>query len=151
MTRPHRFQRTRSWRSERGSASVEAAIAVPAFALFVGLIVFGGRTTVAHQAVESAASDAARSASLARSAGAAETAAKQAATTSMANQDLDCRDVNVIIDTAGFRALVGGSAVVTVTVECLLDLSDLAVPGVPGKRKVKATMSSPLDTWRERS
>jgi hypothetical protein len=39
---------------------------------------------------------------------------------------------------------------VNVTVSCRLDLSDLAIPGVPGSRVMRATMSSPLDTWRER-
>lgn len=146
MTRP-----TSRRRGERGSASVEAAVAVPAFALFVGLILFGGRTTIARQAVESAASEAARTASLTRSAGAAEAAATQVAKSSLANQDVDCVEVNINVDTSGFLASVGDNTVVTVSVECLLDLSDLAVPGVPGKRKVKATMSSPLDTWRERS
>src|SRR3546814_17644537 len=53
-------------RGDRGSASIEAAIAVPAFGLFVGLIIFGGRTAIAQQSVESAASDAARSASILR-------------------------------------------------------------------------------------
>ena len=32
-------------RDERGSAAVEAAVSVPAFVLFVGLIIFGGRTS----------------------------------------------------------------------------------------------------------
>ena len=31
-----------------------------------------------------------------------------------------------------------------------LDLSDLSVPGVPGSRLIKATTTSPIDTWRER-
>ena len=55
-------------RDERGSAAIEAAIGVPAFALFVGLIIFGGRTATTHEALQSAAADAARSASLARDA-----------------------------------------------------------------------------------
>jgi len=38
-------------RDERGSAAIEAAIGVPAFALFVGLVIFGGRTATTHQAV----------------------------------------------------------------------------------------------------
>ena len=42
-------------RNERGSAAVEAALGVPAFVLFVGLIIFGGRTATTHSAVESAA------------------------------------------------------------------------------------------------
>jgi Flp pilus assembly protein TadG len=137
--------------SERGSASVEAAIAVPAFALFVGLIIFGGRTTVAHQAVESAAVDAARSASLARTRSTAETAATTAAASSLANQDVACVRVTVQVDTDAFTAAVGQNAAVHVTVGCLLDLEDLAVPGVPGKRTVEARASSSLDTWRERS
>ena len=136
---------------ERGSASVEAAIAVPAFALFVGLIIFGGRTTVAHQAVESAAVDAARSASLARISSTAETAATTAATSSLANQDVVCAKVTVQVDTDAFTAAVGQNAAVHVTVECILDLDDLAVPGVPGKHTVQARASSSLDTWRERS
>ncbi|GAA1069741.1 hypothetical protein GCM10009641_88340 [Mycobacterium cookii] len=137
--------------SERGSASVEAAIAVPAFALFVGLIIFGGRTTVAHQAVESAAVDAARSASLARTRSTAETAATAAATNSLANQDVACVKVTVHVDTDAFTAAVGQNAAVHVTVGCLLDLEGLAVPGVPGKRTIEASASSSLDTWRERS
>jgi Flp pilus assembly protein TadG len=137
--------------SERGSASVEAAITVPAFALFVGLIIVGGRTTVAHQAVESAAVDAARSASLARSRSTAETAATAAATNSLSNQDVACVRVTVQVDTDAFTAPVGQNAAVQVTVRCLLDLEDLAVPGVPGRRTVEARASSSLDTWRERS
>jgi Flp pilus assembly protein TadG len=137
--------------SERGSASVEAAIALPAFALFVGLIIFGGRTTVAHQAVESAAVDAARSASLARTRTTAETAATTAAASSLANQDVACVRVTVQVDADAFTVAVGQNAAVHVTVGCLLDLEDLAVPGVPGRRSVEARASSSLDTWRERS
>ena len=71
-------------RDNRGSASVEAAIVLPAFVLFVGLIIFGGRTAVAHQVVESAAADAARSASIARTRTEASADAQRAAETSLA-------------------------------------------------------------------
>ncbi|HXH78402.1 TadE/TadG family type IV pilus assembly protein [Nocardioides sp.] len=138
-------------RNERGSASLEAAVGVPAFALFVALIIFGGRTATAHQALESAAADAARSASLARTAGAATEAARQAAQTSIANQDLSCTKVEVSVDTDAFTHAVGSDSAVGVTVSCLLDLSDLSIPGIPGSHVVRATMSSPLDTWRGRS
>ena len=138
-------------REERGSASLEAVIGVPAFALFVALIIMGGRTATAHQALESAAADAARSASLARSAPAAAEAARQAARTSLANQDLSCTDVDVSVDVEAFTQAVGRDASVAVTVACRLDLSDLSIPGVPGSHLLRASMSSPLDTWRERS
>lgn len=78
-------------RDERGSAAIEAAIGLPAFILFVGLIIAGGRLALAHQALQSAASDAARSASIARDAGDAKTSAQQEATTSLNNQNLHCR------------------------------------------------------------
>ena len=139
------------FRGERGSAAIEAAIGVPAFVLFVGLIIFAGRTAVAHQAVESAAADAARSASIARTSQTTQHEAKVAAQASLANQHVQCLSIKVTVDTAGFHLTVGQPATVAVTVECRLDLSDLSVPGVPGSRIIGSSMSSPLDTWRERS
>ena len=137
-------------RTDRGSASLEAAVGLPAFALFVGLIIFGGRTAVTHQAVESAAADAARSASIARSSTQAQSDAQDAARASLANQQIDCLSVDVSVDTSDFSLPVGEAGAVSVAVQCRLDLSDLSVPGVPGNRVIEATMSSPLDTWRER-
>jgi Flp pilus assembly protein TadG len=138
-------------RDERGSAAIEAAIGVPAFTLFVGLIIFGGRTATTHQALESAAADAARSASIERAAPAAQQAAEQAARSSLSNQQIHCLSIDVTVDASGFQTAVGQDANVAVTVTCRLDLSDLAVPGVPGNRTLHATVSSPIDTWRERS
>jgi Flp pilus assembly protein TadG len=137
-------------RDERGSAAVEAAVSVPAFALFVGLIIFGGRTATTHQSVETAAADAARAASIERTASAARTKAITAATTSLSNQGIDCLGVDVMVDASQFSRAVGETATVSVTVQCRLDLSDLSVPGVPGSRLIKATQTSPIDTWRER-
>ncbi|MBJ7353944.1 MAG: pilus assembly protein [Thermoleophilaceae bacterium] len=137
-------------KDERGSAAVEAAVGLPAFTLFVGLIIFGGRTATTHSAVESAAADAARSASIARTANEATTDAKAAAQASLANQDIHCLAVDVVVDASDFGKAVGEPGSVSATVECLLDLADLSVPGVPGSRLIKATVSSPLDTWRER-
>jgi Flp pilus assembly protein TadG len=141
------------WRhrkDERGSAAVEAAVGVPAFVLFVGLIIFGGRTAATHSAVESAAADAARTASITRTASEAKQAAKTAAQASLANQDIQCLSVTVTVDVSAFAKTVGQVGSVSATVECLLDLADLSVPGVPGSRLIKATSTSPLDTFRER-
>jgi len=117
-------------RDERGSAAIEAAIGVPAFALFVGLVIFGGRTASTHEALQSAARD--------------------AAVASIRNQQIGCRNVTVTVDTSDFNKQPGVPGAVAVTVECSLNLSDLAVPGVPGSKVLRATMSSPIDTWRER-
>lgn len=140
---------TRRMRDERGSAAVEAAVGVPAFVLLVGLIIFGGRTATAHSAVESAAADAARSASIARTASEAESDARTAAQASLANQDIHCLNLAVTVDVSDFTKPAGQAGSVAATVECLLDLADLSVPAVPGSRLIKATVNSPLDTWRE--
>lgn len=138
-------------RDEQGSASIEAAVGIPAFVLFVGLIIFGGRTATTHQAVESAAADAARSASIARNSTAARQSAKAAAQTSLTNQGIECLSINITVDTGQFNRPVGESAAISVLVECRLNLADLSVPGVPGSRIISATMSSPLDSFRERA
>lgn len=135
---------------ERGSAAIEAAIGVPAFALFVALVIFGGRTASTHQALQTAAADGARSASLARDAQTARANAKEAAVASVANQKIGCSDVEVTVDTGDFTKQPGVAGAVDVTVSCRLDLADLAIPGIQGSRVLRSTMSSPLDTWRER-
>lgn len=136
-------------RDERGSAAIEAAIGVPAFGLFVGLIIFGGRMAVAHEAVQSAAAEAARTASIARSSTDASRTATDAARASLKSQGINCRAVSVRIDTRAFQTAVGEPGAVAATVTCRLDLTDLSAP-VPGSRPIQATMSSPVDTWRER-
>jgi len=135
---------------ERGSAVIEAVIGVPAFMLFVALIVFAGRVAIAHQGVQSAAADAARSASIARTQGGAQTEGNTAAATSLANQHVNCVTTTVSVDTSGFASPVGTPAKVSATVTCDVNLSDLFLPGVPGSKAITATMSSPLDTYRER-
>lgn len=142
--------RLRSVQRERGSATIEAVIAVPAFALFVGLIIFAGRVTVAQQAVEAAANDAARSASISRTQGEAQRTAASSASSTLANQGLRCLSRTVQVDTSGFASPAGTPAQVTATVTCQVNLSDLSVPGVPGTKTVTATMVSAIDTYRER-
>jgi hypothetical protein len=61
-----------------------------------------------------------------------------------------CSSQWVDIDTGGLAAPVGTPAKVTATVTCIADLSDLSMPGLPGSRTITATMSSPIDTYRER-
>lgn len=138
-------------RDEHGSAAIEAAIGVPAFVLFVGLIICGGRFATTHQSLQSAAAEAARTASIARDAHTATLEATKAATSSITNQGIACSQVDVDVDTSDFTKRPGQPGTVTVTISCILDLSDLALPGVPGSRRLSAKMSSPIDTWRQRA
>ena len=135
---------------EQGSAVIEAVIILPAFMLFALLIIFGGRLAIARQAVEASAAEAARAASISRTQEQAKTAAETAAAASLANQHVRCASHQVSVDATGFASPVGTPANVTATVTCVVDLSDLALPGVPGTKMISATMSSPIDTYRER-
>lgn len=137
-------------RNERGSATVEAVIGVPAFLLLTTLVVLGGRIAIATQAVQAAASDAARAASIARTAATARGDATTAARHSLANQDLACTTTSVTLDTRAFAAPIGTPGQVHATVTCALPLGDLGVPGLAGTKTITATMSSPLDTYRGR-
>ena len=135
---------------DRGSAVIETVIVVPAFLLFVLLIVAGGRIMLAQQAVQAAAADAARTASISRTQAAAEHAGRAGAAASLTNQGLRCSSEQVSVDTHGFGSPVGTPAKIVATVTCQVDLFDLTVPGIPGSRRITATMTSPLDTYRER-
>jgi Flp pilus assembly protein TadG len=134
----------------RGSAAIEMAVLMPVFvALFTAAVVLG-RTANAISAVEMAAYDAARTASIARDAG---TAASQATTTveeSLAGQGFSCAsEPEVVIDTSGFAAEVGTPASVTVTVTCRVSFGDIDLIGVPDQ-EVSSTFVSPLDQYRTR-
>lgn len=134
---------------ERGSAAIEIVILVPALMLLLLLAVAGGRVAIAHGSVQQAAADAARSASIARTVGAAQSSATAAARATLANQGLTCASLSVSLDTSGFATPVGTPASVGATVSCTVELSQLAIPGLPD-RVVTATVSSPLDVYRGR-
>ena len=139
-----------AWRrDERGSAVIETVICVPAFMLFVFLIILGGRLAIAQQAVEAAASEAARTASMSRTQADAHSRAASGARASLDAQGLRCASTRVDVDTAGFAAPVGTPATVTATVACAIDVSDLPLPGLR-TYTLTSTMSSPIDSYRER-
>lgn len=135
--------------SDEGSTVIEVVILAPALALFLGLIVAGGRLAVAHQAVEAAAAQAARAASIARTQDEALTAARSAATSALSDQGLNCVTSLVSVDVAGFATPVGLPASVGATVTCEVSLAD-TLPGLPGTLRVNSTVRSALDTYRER-
>ena len=137
--------------NERGSETIEAVIIVPAFLLFIALVIAAGRVGAAHQGVKAAAAEAARGASVSRTQSEAASTATSQAEATLANQGLNCISVTVTADTSGFNARPGQPASVTATVSCTLNLSDLTAPGLPGSKTITATMSSPIDTYRERS
>jgi Flp pilus assembly protein TadG len=135
---------------ERGSVSLELVVLTPGLLLVVGVLIYGGRLELAKQSVQSAASQAAREASIARTQPEANSTADAAATRSLAEQGLNCVTSSVSVGTSAFASPAGTPATITAVVTCVVNLSDLAVPGIPGSQTVTATADSPLDTYRER-
>ncbi|MFI6326524.1 TadE/TadG family type IV pilus assembly protein [Nonomuraea sp. NPDC050556] len=136
--------------NERGSATIEAMLAIPAVVLVILLGVAAGRITVATAAVEAAARDAARQASIARTAGEASSRAQASARDSLNSRGIRCTSVTVQVSTAGFGRPVGSPATVSATVTCTVPLEDVAFPGLPGSVRRQATFASPLDPYRGR-
>lgn len=137
-------------RGERGSSSLELAILGPGLLLFITLVIFAGRVEIAGQAVQQAADEAARTASIQRTKALADASAGEEALNSLKQQDLDCKSVSVKVDTSDFDTVAGQDGRVYATVECEVRTADLILPGVPGTRTVTARGISPIDTYRER-
>lgn len=136
---------------DRGSTTIELAILAPAVITFFVVAIIAGRFAIALQAADSAAFDAARTASLSRTEATAISRAKATAAASFAAQGIRCRGpIQVNVDTSGFRTPVGQPASVRVEVVCRAELSDVALPGMPGVTTLKASFISPLDTYRSR-
>jgi Flp pilus assembly protein TadG len=133
---------------DEGSASVEAALLVPVLLIFVLIAITAGRIVLAGQAVDAAAEDAARDASIARNSGQAAEAAATAARNTLAQQGLHCTSepsVHVRVEAAG----LGNGGTVTTTVVCNVALADLAFPGAPGSHTVTSSFTSVIDRYAE--
>jgi Flp pilus assembly protein TadG len=139
-------------RRDRGSISVELAILLPGFIWLIALAVVTGRQVIAQGAIDLAAHDAARAASLSRTAALAQSRANTAAQDTLAQQGLACSTLTVTVNTGQFARPVGTPASVSVTVVCQVSFADLAaLPGVPGGRTLTASFVSPLDQYRSRT
>ncbi|MEU1084293.1 TadE family protein [Streptomyces sp. NPDC005908] len=136
---------------DKGSVAIEAAIVVPPLIMFVCLAIAGGRLVTSGAKIDAAAEDAAREASIHRTAASAQSAAQAAAAESLDDQGIACASSSVTIDTSGLSVPVGQVGTVTVTVNCTVNLSDLLLPGVPGSKSLTSTATSVVDAFRSRA
>jgi Flp pilus assembly protein TadG len=143
---------------------VEVAILAPVFIWLIVLAGMVGRAAVAGQAIDFAAHDAARAASIARDADEAKTAAAAAAADQLDWTGLSCADEPTLVFTGhlggdevgfdeAFGSLPGQDASVTVTVSCFVSYLDLTIAGVDmdDGASIEAEFTSPLDRYRARS
>lgn len=150
---------------ERGSVSVEVAILAPVFLALLAVAGIAGRTALAHEAIDAAAHDAARAASISRTATDARSAARSAVQDRLDWDNLSCRTAPTLTFAGtvdgratsledAFRSPVGTPATVSVAVSCVVSFQSLplaALPGAPDRKRVSARFDSPLDRYRSRS
>lgn len=135
---------------ERGNAVLQLVMLAPVLLAFTLLCIAAGRVFLAVQAVDAAAFDAARTASIARNAHTANTGARATALNTLTNRQLRCVRNEVSVSTAGFALPPGTPATVEVTLRCELNLSDIALPGLPSTMTLTSDAASAIDTYRER-
>ncbi|MFI0412367.1 TadE/TadG family type IV pilus assembly protein [Actinomadura sp. 3N508] len=132
---------------DAGNAVVETAILAPVFIAFLAGLLVVMRVSHGSAVVAQAAADAARQASIARTARQAKAEASTSAMHTLRDRGLHCTP-SVRLDLAGFRRPVGQSATVSAEVTCVIQLSDVGLPGMPGTRTVTKTHRSPVDPYR---
>ncbi|WP_275293507.1 TadE/TadG family type IV pilus assembly protein [Amycolatopsis sp. La24] len=130
---------------DEGSVSVEVAVLLLVVVAVGLLIVAGARVGSAQQAVDDAATAAARAASIARGS-AAESAGENAARARLRSAGVACADVSVVVEVTSMAP--GHVGTTRARVACSVRLSDLALPLPVGARIVTSTFGSPVDPYR---
>jgi Flp pilus assembly protein TadG len=136
--------------SDAGDATLELVILAPVVLILIGLLIAGGRASVAQGAVDAAARDAARQASIARTPSEAEATAIASARFELRQDSLNCTPVVHVRAAAAFAVPVGEPSQIVARVSCTVPLSGLLVPGLPGSKTLTASFASPLDPYRAR-
>lgn len=135
---------------EEGSTAAEFVLFAPFILAFVLVVIAFGRIALTELSIKSATGAAAREASLSSTSEQAQIGAREMAEAALANAGVSCTSLTVVIDSSGINAPLGVVGTVSATVTCTLDLSDIALPGLPGTRVVTVTERSPVDPYKER-
>jgi Flp pilus assembly protein TadG len=136
--------RRRPYRDERGSAT-ELVIIAPVLIMFLLFVVGVGRLVSARAAVDGAARDAAREASVRRDAGSAQKQGTAVAQQALAQHNINCQSQNINVS-PNFQPGGGGS--VTVDVDCTVNNSDAVISGLPGTQVLHGHFVAPVDLYR---
>ena len=131
-------------RGDHGSLIVELVILLPVFVVFTLVLIGCGRMVQARQQAVEAARAGAEAAAIMQTPASASWAASATAVIGPYGSIHSCTHGSVRTDTADFAP--GGE--VTVTVTCVVDLSDVFIPGMPGSISVTAAQSAPVDPYR---
>lgn len=131
--------------AERGSSVVGLVILTPIMAMLLFFVVAAGRLGVIESKLTSAARNAARAASQTQSVSTAQAVATTTAEATLDRLRTGCHDgprVRVL------ELDLGPGGQVHIQVSCVVKLTDLTVPGMPGSRTVSADSVSVVDRFR---
>ena len=131
-------------RTEDGSLTVELAVLTPVILVIVLASLVLGRVVEARQQVVEAARAGAEAAAVLPSVSSAQWVGSTDAEVDLVDRTHTCARADVSVDTSHFTA--GGY--VTAHVSCLVLLSDVGFPGLPGSTVVSASATSPIDPYR---
>lgn len=137
---------------DRGSVDDLPGWTIVLLGVFVPIflvILFVGRYGLADNAVQAAASAAARDASLSRTEAQAVPHATAAAQQAL-DGNVHCIRLNVAVDGNGLNTALGQTGTVSATITCTLNFADLALPMIPGTKTITKTAVSPIDPYRQR-
>lgn len=140
----NRRSRDQPRRGERGATSVEIVLLVPVLVGCILVIAGGARYVEARGQVGAAAAAGARAASLASDPSAGVREGRTAAVRATTDRGPECASFDVHVDTGAFQP--GG--VVSATVTCVADLSDLVGFGLPGSKIFTASTVVPVESHR---
>ncbi len=116
----------------------------PVLVVLLLFVVALGRLVAARGEVDAAARDAARAATNARSQASAREFALEAASATLRDRGVECRALDVLVDTSEFRA----DGLIRARVSCAVDLESVAGLGLPAARTLTASFTAPVDRFR---
>ena len=131
-------------RGDRGSLTVELVVLTPVVLVVVLTSLVFGRIVEARQQVVEAARAGAEAAAVLPTVGTAQWVGSINAVINLIGRTHTCAHASITVDTSHF--VPGGS--VTAHVSCLVLLSDVGFPGLPGSTTVTASATAPLDPYR---
>jgi Flp pilus assembly protein TadG len=135
-------------RREQGGAAVEVVVVAPLLIFMVFFVVGLGRLGTAREAVDGAARDAAREASIARNTVDAQSTAKDIVMQTLAEKKVSCANPKPDVQFSPDPSRLTAGGTVKVVIDCTVQNDDVGAWGLPGTRTMHGEFTAVVDTYR---
>jgi Flp pilus assembly protein TadG len=129
---------------DRGSLTVELVVLTPVVVIVILATLVFGRISEARQQVVEASRAGAEAAAVLPTVGTAQWVGSINSVIDLIGRTHTCANAAISVDTSHFEP--GGY--VTARVTCVVLLSDIGFPGLPGSTTVTASATAPIDPYR---